>query len=243
MMYILYLLLLQPTHPTTPPTFTPEELFASFPTTQPPPTKPTLQDLIKNTDPTELRTLLINLGYQHATLGKHQDTSILPTTKITLPQSHTGEFCQTHIQTINIPPGTPFPTHSDLFIEEDSSITTITNKKGDPVTCSCDEFDCTCRKQCFCKTQSQPFPMNQPSTCPICKTCDGNVVPPDEDDDKKDDETSPDKPNPAPHEFKCTCSFDGAGGDDNSGGGTNSMDCDCKVSDCSCTRKCKCRAT
>jgi len=259
-------IIVTPAQPTTlPPTFTPEQLFASFeenPTfaTTTTPTTPTtsnllpdLQHLIEHTDPIELRSILIDLGYSQASLGTPHHSTPPPkssntATTNTIKETHAGEFCQTHVQPhhITIPSGTPLPSHYTVLVEEDSSITahqkTLDGKKGDPVTCSCDEFECTCRKQCLCKTQSQPFPTNQPSSCPICKTCDGAPVPAD-DADEDDDDDSPEKPNPAPHEFKCTCSFDGGGSADNIGGGTNAMDCDCKVSDCSCTRKCKCRAT
>jgi hypothetical protein len=229
-------------------TFTPEEIFATMsskntllvPTSE----SSSLQYLIDNTDPKELQSMLINLGYPHASLGqKNEDVTSTTTTD----QKLAGQYCQTHVQShhMTLPSGTTLPSDYIVFVEEDNSIVAHDKITGDPVECSCDEFDCTCQKQCFCKSQSQPFPTHQPAACPVCKTCDGGVPIAKEDDDKK---VEPDtKPNPAPHEFKCSCSFDGAGGTSSGSSGNTegigAMDCDCKVSDCSCTRKCKCRAT
>ena len=179
---------------------------------------------------------------------------------MSVTEIHDGHFCQTEIaHHMTVPPGVPLP---GILIEEDASVTmhrgrrradTSVNEdvtdahrngleasKGEPVKCACDEFDCVCKKQCFCKTQSEPFPITQPSRCPTCKTCNGRAPPPANPPEGDDADEDADKPAPAPHEFKCTCSFDGAGG--KKMGSKNAMDCDCKVTDCQCTRKCKCRA-
>ena len=254
------LLLLLTAHVTTSiTTFTPEQLFASFDLSSSdlPPADP-LQLSIETASPADLQSLLVELGYPHASLGRRQAAANSPTTSpttaptsSTTKENHAGSFCHTFVQShhVHVPSDHPLPKDYQILIEEDSSINVHEKEsdgtKGDPVECSCDEFDCTCKKQCFCKTQSQPFPKKQPATCPVCTSCDGDPIDSsDDDEDKEGEEGSPDKPNPAPHEFKCTCSFDGAGGSENVGGSTSGgMDCDCKVSDCSCVRKCKCRAT
>ena len=170
---------------------------------------------------------------------------------VRIHERHDGRFRQTEVaHHMTVPAGTPLP---GVFIEEDSSVvarhhvragtgaSAFAGTTSEPVSCACDEFDCTCRKQCFCKTQSEPFPTSQPKACPVCKNCDGTPVPKsDGDDDDMGSGGIPDKPNPPPHEFKCSCAFDGGGG--SKMGSKNAMDCDCKVSDCSCVRKCKCRA-
>ena len=242
-------------------TFTPEQLFASFDlsSSDSPADPNSLQHSIETASPADLQSLLIELGYPHASLGQRQaaaSPTTSPTTastSSTTKENHAGSFCHTFVQShhhvVHVPSDHPLPKDYQVLIEEDSSIKVHEKEsdgtKGDSVECSCDEFDCTCKKQCFCKTQSQPFPKKQPATCPVCTSCDGDPIDSSNDDeDKEGEEGSPDKPNPAPHEFKCTCSFDGAGGSENVGGSTSGgMDCDCKVSDCSCVRKCKCRAT
>jgi hypothetical protein len=266
---IVFLLLLGqlgPSFSSLPTTFSPEQLFASL--EEPPSPDPTLplpdrlRDHLDSVDPIVLQQALLQLGYPHASLGtkQHVPPPANPKQHAPAPNPHsitatttddqTGYYCRTHVQPhyITLPSGATLPSEYTVFVEEDNSITAHVNNKdgtgkGDPVECSCDEFDCTCQKQCFCKTQSQPFPTHQPAACPICKTCDGGApIPPDDEEEAPKEDG---KPNPAPHEFKCSCSFDGAGGvKSGSGGGKGSgaMDCDCKVSDCSCTRKCKCRA-
>ena len=176
--------------------------------------------------------------------GKENDGEALH-----IRERHLGQYCQTEVaHHMTVPVGTPLPS---VFVEEDASVVAQHHAESgghasdsaasEPVSCACDEFDCTCRKQCFCKTQSEPFPTSQPKACPVCKNCDGTPVPKaDGDDDDTGSGGIPDKPNPPPHEFKCSCSFDGGGG--SKMGSKNAMDCDCKVSDCSCVRKCKCRA-
>ena len=177
--------------------------------------------------------------------GGPDDKTAASSSSVLINEQHDGLFCQTEVaHHMTVPVETPLPS---VFIEEDSSVVAHHHHSArggaisEPVSCACDEFDCTCRKQCFCKTQSEPFPTSQPKSCPVCKSCDGTPVPkPDEDNDDMGSSGIPDKPNPPPHEFKCSCSFDGGGG--SKMGSKNAMDCDCKVSDCNCVRKCKCRA-
>lgn len=225
----------------------------------------TAKELLSSLPRSELLDVLEELGYDDIDLGPHEmnsreshfeDDSSHDTSSdngvsdieessgvLDVNENHEGTFCQTEVaHHISVPAGTPLPR---LFIEEDSSVIAHSNRRhgeeSEPVSCACDEFDCTCRKQCFCKTQSEPFPTSQPKACPVCKNCDGSPLPEsDGDSDDLGNNGMPDKPNPAPHEFKCSCSFDGAGG--SKMGSKNAMDCDCKISDCSCVRKCKCRS-
>jgi len=128
------------------------------------------------------------------------------------------------------------PENADVFMEEDSAIE-VRSTTGDPVACACDEFDCVCRKQCFCKVQAEPFVDRRPApACKKCVNCDGSPTPTPTEEEQP---TEPERPAAASFEFKCSCSFDGSGGDDEPN--KSAMDCDCKVSDCKCTRKCKCR--
>ena len=184
-----------------------------------------LIEKINDIPPQDLSKMLKSLGFTDVQLGEHQTREIGERTK-----KKQGQFCETttHYHT-SIPPDS-----ADVFLEEDSALE-VRSTTGDPVACACDEFDCTCRKQCFCKVQSEPLKTTPTPTCKKCVNCDGTPFK----DDEEPEEKEPERPAPAPFEFKCSCSFDGSGGDEEPN--KSAMDCDCKVSDCKCTRKCKCR--
>ena len=184
-----------------------------------------LIEKINDIPPNDLAHMLKTLGYDDVNLGEHQSREIRAKTK-----KDQGQWCET----------TPryhtsiAPENADVFMEEDSAIE-VRSTTGDPVACACDEFDCVCRKQCFCKVQAEPFVDRRPApACKKCVNCDGSPTPTEE-----EQPTEPERPAAASFEFKCSCSFDGSGGDDEPN--KSAMDCDCKVSDCKCTRKCKCR--
>jgi len=186
-----------------------------------------LIEKINDIQPEELSKMLKTLGYENVELGDHQTREVQERNKNTKAQ-----YCETTTRYHT----SIAPENADVFIEEDSAIE-VRSTTGDPVACACDEFDCTCRKQCFCKVQSEPFQATPAPACKKCVNCDGSPSKPEEGDDPSKDE--PERPAPSPFEFKCDCSFDGSGGDDEPN--KSAMDCDCKVSDCKCTRKCKCR--
>ena len=184
-----------------------------------------LIEKINDIPPNDLAHMLKTLGYDDVNLGEHQSREIRAKTK-----KDQGQWCET----------TPryhtsiAPENAEVFMEEDSAIE-VRSTTGDPVACACDEFDCVCRKQCFCKVQAEPFVDRRPApACKKCVNCDGSPTPTEE-----EQPTEPERPAPGSFEFKCSCSFDGSGGDDEPN--KSAMDCDCKVSDCKCTRKCKCR--
>jgi hypothetical protein len=178
--------------------------------------------------PEELAATLKAAGYHDINLGEHATHEV---------QVHravdSASFCETKAQY-----HTSITHDPDVFIEEDSSVE-LRSKTGEPVACACDEFDCTCRKQCFCKVQAEPFSGKPTPECQKCTNCDGTPVEDGSGSGSGSDSNMPDRPFPAAHEFKCSCSFDGAGGGEEPN--KNAMDCDCKESDCKCTRKCKCR--
>jgi len=87
--------------------------------------------------------------------------------------------------------------------------------------CECEEYNCQCRKMCFCQLQEAAFG--------------GNIVP----SQNKADATSPSASNIVDNQFKCTCAFETSPGTGALSGG--SMDCDCKIADCACEKQCKCK--
>ena len=189
----------------------------------------TLIEKINELPPNSLTEVLQQLGYKHARLGQHKTHGMLVSSRGT-----TGTFCSTKAHFHS-----SVPSSSDVFIEEDSAVE-LRSGASEPVVCACDEFDCSCRKQCFCKVQAEPFPEHAATpACPQCVNCDGTPADAGSGSGRGSDNGMPDRPFPAPHEFKCSCSFDGSGGGDEPN--KNAMDCDCKESDCKCTRKCKCK--
>ena len=184
-----------------------------------------LIEKINDIPPNDLAHMLKTLGYDDVNLGEHQSREIRAKTK-----KDQGQWCETTTRYHT----SIAPENADVFMEEDSAIE-VRSTTGDPVACACDEFDCVCRKQCFCKVQAEPFVDRRPApACKKCVNCDGSPTPTEE-----EQPTEPERPAPGSFEFKCSCSFDGSGGDDEPN--KSAMDCDCKVSDCKCTRKCKCR--
>ena len=184
-----------------------------------------LIEKINDIPPNDLAHMLKTLGYDDVNLGEHQSREIRAKTK-----KDQGQWCETTTRYHT----SIAPENADVFMEEDSAIE-VRSTIGDPVACACDEFDCVCRKQCFCKVQAEPFVDRRPApACKKCVNCDGSPTPTEE-----EQPTEPERPAAASFEFKCSCSFDGSGGDDEPN--KSAMDCDCKVSDCKCTRKCKCR--
>ena len=184
-----------------------------------------LIEKINDIPPNDLAHMLKTLGYDDVNLGEHQSREIRAKTK-----KDQGQWCETTTRYHT----SIAPENADVFMEEDSAIE-VRSTTGDPVACACDEFDCVCRKQCFCKVQAEPFVDRRPApACKKCVNCDGSPTPTEE-----EQPTEPERPAAASFEFKCSCSFDGSGGDDEPN--KSAMDCDCKVSDCKCTRKCKCR--
>ena len=184
-----------------------------------------LIEKINDIPPNDLAHMLKTLGYDDVNLGEHQSREIRAKTK-----KDQGQWCETTTRYHT----SIAPENADVFMEEDSAIE-VRSTTGDPVACACDEFDCVCRKQCFCKVQAEPFVDRRPApACKKCVNCDGPPTPTEE-----EQPTEPERPAPGSFEFKCSCSFDGSGGDDEPN--KSAMDCDCKVSDCKCTRKCKCR--
>ena len=184
-----------------------------------------LIEKINDIPPNDLAHMLKTLGYDDVDLGEHQSREIRAKTK-----KDQGQWCETTTRYHT----SIAPENADVFMEEDSAIE-VRSTTGDPVACACDEFDCVCRKQCFCKVQAEPFVDRRPApACKKCVNCDGSPTPTEE-----EQPTEPERPAPGSFEFKCSCSFDGSGGDDEPN--KSAMDCDCKVSDCKCTRKCKCR--
>ena len=184
-----------------------------------------LIEKINDIPPNDLAHMLKTLGYDDVNLGEHQSREIRAKTK-----KDQSQWCETTTRYHT----SIAPENADVFMEEDSAIE-VRSTTGDPVACACDEFDCVCRKQCFCKVQAEPFVDRRPApACKKCVNCDGSPTPTEE-----EQPTEPERPAAASFEFKCSCSFDGSGGDDEPN--KSAMDCDCKVSDCKCTRKCKCR--
>ena len=171
--------------------------------------------------------ILSKLGFRDIELGPHFSHKSDEISQ----QFHDASFCTTRVL------HTSKDVSPVIFLEEDNSVSLY--RRGDAVECICDEYDCSCSKQCFCKTQSEPFPTTIPSKCPVCPD-DCNDDSDSTDNDKSENEAAGlGKPNPAPYEFKCSCSFDGSGL--SAKGTSNSLDCDCKNVDCQCSRKCKCR--
>ena len=186
-----------------------------------------LIEKINDIPPNDLAHMLKTLGYDDVNLGEHQSREIRAKTK-----KDQGQWCETTTRYHT----SIAPENADVFMEEDSAIE-VRSTTGDPVACACDEFDCVCRKQCFCKVQAEPFVDRRPApACKKCVNCDGSPTPTPTEEEQP---TEPERPAAASFEFKCSCSFDGSGGDDEPN--KSAMDCDCKVSDCKCTRKCKCR--
>ena len=124
-----------------------------------------LIEKINDIPPNDLAHMLKTLGYDDVNLGEHQSREIRAKTK-----KDQGQWCETTTRYHT----SIAPENADVFMEEDSAIE-VRSTTGDPVACACDEFDCVCRKQCFCKVQAEPFVDRRPA--PACKKCVNCIIP------------------------------------------------------------------